>query len=65
MSHEDALLGVEKTSAQHEFFKCLTMHRDIFHIKNNQLIIVFITYLTNIIIFNFMFESRNEKKSSS
>ena len=37
------LLGVEKTSAQHEFF--LTSYDisewDIFHIKNNQLIILY------------------------
>ena len=38
---------------------------DTFHIKNNQLIILFIIYLINIIIFNFSFESRNEKKSGS
>ena len=35
---------------------------DIFHIKNNQLIILFIIYLINIIIFDFSFESRNEKR---
>ena len=49
------LLGVEKTSAQHEFF--LTPYDvsewDIFHIKNNQLIVLFIVYLINIVISNF------------
>ena len=36
---------------------------DIFHIKNNQLIILFIIYLINIIIFNFFFlQVLNEKK---
>ena len=30
---------------------------DIFHIKNNQLIIYFTKYLINIIIFNFIFIS--------
>ena len=34
---------------------------DFFRIKNNQLIILFIIRLTNITIFNFSFESRNEK----
>ena len=57
ISYEDALLGVEKTRAQREFF--LTPYDasewDIFHIKNNQLIILFIIYLINIIIFNFSY----------
>ena len=48
------MLGVKKTSVQHNFF--LTPYHasewDIFHIKNNQLIILFIIYLINIIIFN-------------
>ena len=38
---------------------------NIFHIKNNQLIILFTIYFINIIIFNFSFESRNGEKSSS
>ena len=39
ISHEDALLGVGKTSEQHEFFFMPydASVRDIFHIKNNQM----------------------------
>ena len=51
ISHEHALLGAEKKRV------FLTLYDesewDIFHIKNNQLIILFIMYLINIIIFNF------------
>ena len=38
---------------------------DIFHIKNNQLIILFIIYLIHIIIFNFSVYKCLMKKSSS
>ena len=38
---------------------------DIFHIKNNQLIILFIIYLINIIILNFSIYKCLMKKSSS
>ena len=41
----------------------MTHPSEIFFIlKNNQFIILFIIYLINIIIFKFLFESRNEKK---
>ena len=45
----------KKTSAQHEFFSTSydAFEWDIFHIKNNQVIILFIIYLINTIIFNF------------
>ena len=38
---------------------------DIFHIKNNQLIILFIIYLTNIINIIIIIHKRLMKKSSS
>ena len=66
ISHEDALLGVEKTIAQHEFFNAWRRIRvRYFSYKNNQLIILFIIYLINIIIFNFSIYKCWMKKSSS
>ena len=54
MSHEDALSGLKKRVRSTSFF--LTHYDasewDIFHLKNNQLIILFIIYLINIIINN-------------
>ena len=53
----DALLGVEKHECAAGVF--LTPYDvselDIFHIKNNQLIILFIIYLIRIIICNFYY----------
>ena len=57
ISHEDAFLGVEKNECAARVF--LTPYEasewDIFQIKNNQLIILFIIYVIHIITFNFIF----------
>ena len=73
MSHENALLSIEKNECAARVF--LTPYDasewDIFHIKNNQLIILLIIYLIYIIIFNFsiynclMKKKKKKKKGSS
>ena len=53
----------ETSLSQHSFFNALQRIRvRYFYIKNNQLIILFIIYLINIIIFNFSIYKRLLKK---
>ena len=62
--HDDALLGVEKTSAQHEFFftPCDASKRDIFHIKNKNLIFYLSYTLLTILFLVFRLKVEMKKK---